>query len=177
MKTSHIMYISKILTDLCFTKQRIKTKKYFCKSCLQCFSSKNVLVEHKEVCLSINGAQCVRLEKRIIEFKNYFKQIPVAVKIYDDFECNLESVKSYEGFYSEKYQDQISCNFAYKLVCFDDKFTKPIVVFRGKNAAYEFIKAIFKEYECCKKSNEKTFLTRNLIMTEEEEQFQSSNTC
>ena len=30
MKTSHIMCISKILTDLCFTKQRIKTKKYFC---------------------------------------------------------------------------------------------------------------------------------------------------
>ena len=29
MKTSHIMCISKILTDLCFTKQRIKTKDTF----------------------------------------------------------------------------------------------------------------------------------------------------
>ena len=46
-----------------------KTKKYFCKSCLQCFSSKNVLTEHKEVCLGINGAQSVRLEKGTIEFK------------------------------------------------------------------------------------------------------------
>ena len=70
MKTSHIMCISKILTDLCFTKQRIKTKKYFCKSCLQCFSSKNVMAEHEEVCLSIDGAQSVKLEKRTIEFKN-----------------------------------------------------------------------------------------------------------
>ena len=31
MKTSHIMCISKILTDLCFTKQRIKTKNTFAK--------------------------------------------------------------------------------------------------------------------------------------------------
>ena len=29
MKTSHIMCISKILTDLCFTKQRIETKNTF----------------------------------------------------------------------------------------------------------------------------------------------------
>ena len=45
------MCISKILTDLCFTKQKIKTKKYFFKSSLQCFNSKNALTEHKEVYL------------------------------------------------------------------------------------------------------------------------------
>ena len=60
MKTSHIMCLSKILTDLCFKKQIIKIKN-ICKSCLQCFSSKNMLTEHKEVCLSINGAQSVNL--------------------------------------------------------------------------------------------------------------------
>ena len=74
------------MTDLCFTKQRIKRKKYFCKSCLQCFSSKIVLTEHF---LSINGTQSVRLENGTIEFKNYFKQIPAPFKIYVDFECNL----------------------------------------------------------------------------------------
>ena len=51
--------------------------------------------------MSINGAQSVRLEKGTIEFKNYFKQIPVPFKIYADFECNLKSVESYEGFYSK----------------------------------------------------------------------------
>ena len=30
----------KILTDLCFTKQKIKTKKWFCKNCLQFISNK-----------------------------------------------------------------------------------------------------------------------------------------
>ena len=67
---SHYVHI-KTLTDL-FIKQRIKTKKCFCKSCLQCFCSKNLLTEHKEVCLSINGAQSVRLEKETIEFKKLF---------------------------------------------------------------------------------------------------------
>ena len=39
-----------------------------------------MLTEHKEVCLSINGTQSVRLEKGTIEFKNYFKQMPVQQK-------------------------------------------------------------------------------------------------
>ena len=152
-------------------------EKDFCKSCLQCFSSKNVLTEHKKVCLSINGAQSVRLEKGTIEFKNYFKQIPVPFKIYADFECNLRGVESYEGSYTKKYQDHVPCSFAYKVVCINNKFSKPILVFRGENVAYEFIKAILKECKYCKKVMNKHF-NKNLIMSEEEEkQFQSSNTC
>ena len=61
----------KILTDLCFTKQKTKKKKkWFCKSCSQCFSSKNILIKHKENCLSINGKQSVKLEEGIIKFEN-----------------------------------------------------------------------------------------------------------
>ena len=33
----------------------------------------------------------------------------------------------------------------------DNRFSKAIVVFRGKNAADKFIIAILKEYESCKK--------------------------
>ena len=66
-----------------FHKSKNKNKKkYFCKSCLQCFSSKNVLTEHKKVSLSINGAQSVGFEKGTIEFKNYFRQIVVPFKVY-----------------------------------------------------------------------------------------------
>ena len=54
-------------------------------------------------------------EKVIIEFKTCFKQIPVPLKIYDNFECNLESVENYEGSYSKKYQNHVPCTFAYKL--------------------------------------------------------------
>ena len=50
MKISHIMSISKILTDLCVIRQNVNTfnRKHFCKYCLQCFSSEMVLEEHKE---------------------------------------------------------------------------------------------------------------------------------
>ena len=106
-----------------------------------------MLTKHKEDCLSINGAQFIRPEKETIEFKNYFKQIPLPFKTYADFEYNLESVESYEGFYSKKYQDHVPCSFAYKVVCIDNEFTKPIVVFRDENATYEFIKAILNDYE------------------------------
>ena len=66
------MCTSKISTHLCFVKQKIKKKKWFCKSCLQCFSSENVLIKHEE---------------------------PVPFKIYADFECNLRDVETYEGSY------------------------------------------------------------------------------
>ena len=64
-----------------FHKTKNKNKKWFCKSCLECFSSKNVLIKHKEDCLIINGEQSVKLEEETIEFENYFKQILVPFKI------------------------------------------------------------------------------------------------
>ena len=84
-----------------FHKTENKNKKHFCKSCLQCFNSENVLAEHKKDSLSINGVQSIKSEKGTIEFKNYFKQIPAPFKIYADFECNLKSVEIYEGSYSK----------------------------------------------------------------------------
>ena len=47
--------------------------------------------------------------------------------------------------------NHVPCSYAYNIVCIDDRFSKPIVVYRGKNAAFEFIKAIVKEYKYCKK--------------------------
>ena len=95
------MCTSKILTDLCFTKQKIKTKNGFVRVRLQCFSSESVLIKHKENCLRINGKQSVKLEKGIIEFESYFKQIPNPFKIYADFECNLKNVECDEGSYTK----------------------------------------------------------------------------
>ena len=86
------------------------------------------------------------------------------------------TAESCEGSYSKKYQDHVPCSFAYKLVSVDNKFTKAIVFLRGKNAAYKFIEAILKGHEYCKKVLKKQ-VNKNLIMSEEEEQFQSSNTC
>ena len=166
----HIMCTLKILTVLCFTKQKTKNrnKKWFCRSCLQCFSNEKVLIKHKEDCLSINRVQSVKVEQGTIEFENYFKQIPVPFKIYADFECNLESAEVYEGSYSKKYHDHVPCSFPYKVVCIDDRFSKPIVVFRCEKAAYDFVKPILKKYEYSKKIMKKRF-NKNLIISGEKE--------
>ena len=59
------------------------------------------MTKHKEDSLSINGKQLVNLEKGIIEFENYFKQLPVPFKIYADFECNLRDLEIYEASYTK----------------------------------------------------------------------------
>ena len=135
-----------------------------------------MLTKHKKDCLSINGVQSVKLKKGTIKFNNYIKQIPVPFKIYADFEFNLKTINIYEGFYSKTYQNHVPCSFTCKVICIDDRFSKPIVVFRRKNAAYQFIKAILEEYECWKKMMKK-HVNKNLIISEEEKQFQLSNTC
>ena len=159
----HCVYI-KNFDRFIFDKTKSKNKKWFCRSCLQCLSSGSELIKHKENCLSINCKQSVKLEKWIPEFENYIIQIPVPFKIYADFEYNLTGVECYEGSYTKKYQDHVPCSFAYKAVCADNRFTKRIFVYRGENAAYEFIKAIFKEYKYSKKVMNKHF-SKNLIMT------------
>ena len=171
---SHYVCIKDFNTFI-FHKTKIKKEKWFCKSCLQCSSSENVLIKHKEDCLSISGKQSVNLEKGIIEFEKYFKQLPVPFKIYANFECNLRDVEIYKSSYTKKYREYIPCSYAFKFVCIDDRFSKSIAVYRGKNAAYQFIKTIIKEYKYCTKIMKEHFNT-NLVMTEVEKHlFQESD--
>ena len=76
---SHNVYI-KDFDRFMFHKTKNKNKKWFWKSCLQCFSSENVLIKHNENCLSINGKQSVKLEKGIIKFENYLNKYQFLLK-------------------------------------------------------------------------------------------------
>ena len=85
---SHYVYI-KDFNGFMSKKTKCKNKKHFCRYCLQCFSSERVLMEHKEICLEINGKQSVKLKSGRIKFRNYFKQIALPFKIYPEFESFL----------------------------------------------------------------------------------------
>ena len=124
MRISHIMCISKILTNM-------KSKNTFENVFLQYFSSEKFFQEHKETTLKINGKQSVKLRSGSIGFKNNFKHLAVPFEIYADFEPRIKGVKSNDknnALYTKKYQSHIS--FAYKVLCIDDKFSKPVVLYR-----------------------------------------------
>ena len=91
---------------------------------------------HKEVCLKINCKEAVKLKSGSIKFKNYFKQLAVPFKIWADFECNVKRVRSSDRSdntsYTKKYQEYIPCSFAYKVVCVDNRFSKPVALYREK---------------------------------------------
>ena len=111
--------------------------------------------ERKETCLKINGKQSVKLKSGSIEFKNHFKQLAVPSKTDADFECNVKGIKSNDrdknASYTKKYQNHVPWSFAYKIVCIDDKFSKPIALYREKNAIIRFIEAILEERNYCQK--------------------------
>ena len=178
MSSSLIMCISKFDR---FNNTKSKKRKHFCRCCLQCFSSEKVLIEHKKDYLVINGKQSVKLKAGLIKFKNYSRQIPVPFKIYADFECILKTVESDivddSSSYTRKYQDHIPFNFAYKVVCVDNKFNKKVVLHKGKDAVYRFIKSILSEYNHCKKVTRKYFNKNLIISAEENERFEQSNVC
>ena len=54
----------------------------------------------------------------------------------------VKSNKRISASYTENYLNYlyIICSFAYQVVCVDGTFSRSVIVYRGKNAAYFFIK-------------------------------------
>ena len=177
---SHYVYI-KDFKRFMFNKTKNRNKKCFCKYCLQCFSNESVLTEHKKDCLVINGKQNVKLESGFISSNNFCGQIPVPLKIYADFECILKScdisINNNDVSYTTKYHDHVSCSFAYNVVCVDNRFSKNIVLYRGRNAVNKFIKTILNEYNYCRKIMRKHFNTNLIMSAEENERFEMAHIC
>ena len=60
---SHYVYI-KDFNRLMFNETKNKNKKYFCKSCLQCFTSENVLNDYQKYCFLMNKGKNVKIERK-----------------------------------------------------------------------------------------------------------------
>ena len=69
--------------------------------------------------------------------------------------------------HTNKYQKHIACSFGYKLVCVDDRFTKPFKTYLDKDAVYNFINNIIKESNYCSNVMKKHF-KKELSMTKED---------
>ena len=119
-------------------KTKNQHKKIFCMSCLQNFTTKEILNKHRERCLLINDTQAVKYETGVIKFKNYGKQIPMTFKIYADTESFLKRINIDEGKYIKLYQKHIPNSIGAKLVCIDT------IIFEGRDCINKFIKWIFR---------------------------------
>ena len=50
-----------------------------------------------------------------------------------------------EESYTNKYQKHIACSYGYKLVCVDDKLSKLVKTYLGKDTVYNFINSMIEE--------------------------------
>ena len=160
---------------------RIKTKndhkKHFCMSCLQNFTTKEILNSHRERCLLINDTQAVKYETETIKFFSFNKQKPIPFKIYADSECLLKGININKGGYTKLYQKHISNSIGAKLVCIDDKFTLPTKSFSGSNSIYEFIEWVFEQQKYCNKIINKKFNKKLKMAIEDENNYQNLQNC
>ena len=159
-----------------YQQTKHKERKHFCMHCLQCFSSERVLNNHKENCIIINGKQAINMPKKgenILKYTNHHKQQAVPFVIYADFEAITEKIQgcqpNNDKSYTEAYQKHTDCGYGYKVVCcYDDKYTKPINIYRGEKAVYKFMEKMLKEVKYCKNIMKKEF-DKQLIMTDNDE--------
>ena len=147
--------------------------------CIQCFTTEEILKKHSKICIVLNGKQAIKMpdeNNNKLKFKNSHKEIPVPFVIYADFEAITEKVHSCQNnsvkSFTEECQKNTDCSYAYKLVChYDDRYSKPIKIYRGKDAVNKFMKSILRESKTCQK------ILKTLFNKEELKGISKKNTC
>ena len=176
----HFVYV-KDVNQFNFNFSKMKTKKYFCMHCLQCFYTEYHLENHEEDCLIINGTQKIEMpeEGSKVYFHNHQKQLPGPFAIYADLEAITKKIDTCSPpggkSYTQAYQKHEPSSFGYKVVChYDHKYTKPAVIYRCENVIEKFIQHLFEEVEDCQRIIKKDF-QKPLVMTlSDEENFQKA---
>ena len=166
------------------TYNKHKEKKYFCKRCLHCFSSKELLENHSPDCFALNGTQKIELPApgSKVFFKNYHRMQPVPFVISADFEAVTKKIKTCsqnnEKSYTDPYEEYQPCGYGYKVICRGDpSYSRPYQSYRGEDVIEKFIENINIEAEYCQEIVKK-HLNKRLIMTAEDKlDFQKSIEC
>ena len=123
---------------------------YFCKRCLNKFTSPEKLNEHIEICKE-NSACKIEVPEpgETITFKNFKKSMRVPFVIYADFEAITENIDSAtpnpEKSYTEKYQKHTPSGFCYYVKKEGTENYAEPVVYRGKDCVEKFCTMIEEE--------------------------------
>ena len=168
-----------------YNQTKHEHKKHFCMHCLQCFSSEEVLNNHKNNCIQVNGEQAIKMPDKnnnTLKFNNFHKQQPVPFVIYADFEAITEKISGCQPnnnkSFTDAYQKHTDCGFGYKVVCcYDDKYSQPLKIYRGEKAVYTFLEYMLDEVKYCKKIVKQQFNKPLKMTKEDEEKFKTSDKC
>ena len=179
---SHYVFIEDF-DRLMYSKAKAKNqhKKFFCMACLQNFTTEEILSNHKKQCFLINGCQVINYESGQIKFTNYEKQVPIPFKIYADTKFFLKRTNSYECEHKNIKNNKISRTFSNsigaKLVCIDDRFTLPVITFKGKNCINKFIWWVINQNKRIKEIITNHFNKELIMTTQDEEIYNNSQIC
>ena len=151
--------------------------------CLQCFSSDEVLTNHEENGVQVNGTQGIEMStegNNNLTFNNRHKQ--VAFVISADFEAITENVHSRQPAndksFTEAYQKHRDCGYGYKVVCcYNDKYSKPVEFFSCEKAVFKFSEFMLEEIKYCRKTINKHLNKSLKILKTDEEDFQKAVRC
>ena len=168
-----------------YNQTKHEHKKHFCMHCLQCFSSEEVLNNHKNNCIQVNGEQAIKMPDKnnnTLKFNNFHKQQPVPFVIYADFEAITEKISGCQPnnnkSFTDTYQKHTDCGFGYKVVCcYDDKYSQPLKIYRGEKAVYTFLEYMLDEVKYCKKIVKQQFNKPLKMTKEDEDKFKIADEC
>ena len=151
---SHYCLITNFNRFLYRTKKH-KERKYFCYFCLNAFTKRRALKNHTPSCQS-HGAQKIILPEEgkgdMVKFSDHIKAYRIPFIIYADFETIQRPIQTCENSDKKSHTTATKslevCSFGYKVVCSaDDRYTKPVKIYRGDNAADQFIEDLLEEQQ------------------------------
>ena len=183
-ENKHYVFI-KDFNRFMYNQTKHEHKKHFCMHCLQCFSSEEVLNNHKNNCIQVNGEQAIKMPDKnnnTLKFNNFHKQQPVPFVIYADFEAITEKISGCQPnnnkSFTDAYQKHTDCGFGYKVVCcYDDKYSQPLKIYRGEKAVYTFLEYMLDEVKYCKKIVKQQFNKPLKMTKEDEDKFKIADEC
>ena len=126
----------------------------------------------------VNKGLCLK-KIECVRFKSFERKIKSPFMIYEDLERILVpedkgKQNPYESYTKNIKQKHVAFRYGYKLVCVDDKFSKPFKSYSGEDTVNNFINSMTEKSMYCSEVMKKHF-NKELVMTkEDDEDFESS---
>ena len=194
-ETNHYVWI-KNFNRLCFNVNKHGRKKFFCKHCIQHFTSEANLQKHIKDCIVLTKCQAIEMpaEGEVAKFKSFRETVKIPFVIYADLESILEKLTSAQQHTSdmqdsvitasqeqektEKLQKHVACSYGYKVVCcYDESISKPFKMYRGLDSVNKFFTDIFEEEKEILEKLKQFQKTPMNLSTEEKVHHKNATTC